>query len=275
MIDNTHTAAQEHHNSLHPLERQQLITYASDKRKNHYVWGRLCAKCSLTQCANRMAPLDHICITNGAFGQPVVLHNPDSPAMGVSIAHSHHIVAAVAFAQSHPMAVDVEVVDPMHTHTLWSQLTPHERQLLQTTNQPNAVGCTLLWSAWESLAKGLQAGVSTTHEPYEVQQLQVRDGLIEISFRHFSHVVAVCFLLNSNALAQHPLLTRHVQDSDKRRNRLSNKHQLPCWLSVLIPKLGRTSHFVSGFYAACQHAQELFSASATDSPTLAAAQSHR
>ncbi|MEM7588945.1 MAG: hypothetical protein AAF320_02115, partial [Myxococcota bacterium] len=230
-----------------------------DARKNSYIFGRLCAKRALVQCTNQVTQLDHLCITNGVFGQPVVSQNPYPSAMGVSISHSHHVVAAIAFSQSHPMALDVEVVDPTHTHTIWTQLTPHERQLLQVTNQTNALGCTLLWSAWESLAKGLQAGLSITHTPYEVKQLEVTNGITRVHFRHFSHVVAICFLLNSDTLAQNPLLTMNVQAMDK-PSRCSHKRKLPCWLSVLVPKQNDNSHFLSALHTACQQTKELFNA---------------
>ncbi|MEM7402773.1 MAG: 4'-phosphopantetheinyl transferase superfamily protein [Myxococcota bacterium] len=229
------TAQAQQHMILHPTERQQLATYRSNKRKSSYIIGRLCAKQALLQCTKQTTQLNRICITNGIFGQPLLLHPPTPHAIGVSIAHTHRIAAAVAFAQSHPMAIDIEPVDPNHAHTIWHRLTPHEQQLLQTAAQPNPIGCTLLWTAWESLAKGLQAGLYTTHTPYEVQQLELTNGIAQIHFRHFHHVAVVSALVNSKYALQNPLVTMNISNMPQSNNR-PNHNKLPCWLSILVAK---------------------------------------
>ncbi len=251
------TALAQQHMILHATERQQLATYTSNKRKNSYIMGRLCAKQALLQCTKQTTQLNRICITNGIFGQPVLLHPPHTHAMGVSIAHSHRIAAAVAFAQSHPMAIDVEPVDPNHAHTIWHRLTPHEQQLLQTAAQTNAIGCTLLWTAWESLAKGLQAGLYITHDPYEVQRLEIANGIAQIHFRHFHHVAAVCALINGKYTLQNPLVTMNINNMNRSNDRPNRNNKLPFWLSILVAKQCLNSRLLSVLREVAQQPQWL------------------
>ena len=207
---------------LHPLERKQIAAFGSARRRAHYLAGRSVAKQALVRLllsrrekglALGWDQFSRIHIVNGVLGQPV-LRQPEKSGIGVSIAHSDHIAAALAFDEASPMAVDVERVDGKHIDTIWGQLTARERELVSEFKDKGNL-CTALWTVKEALAKVLRTGLASLRlSVYEVKRCQCKHAVVVTHFCRIPAYSAVSFFLPCSGSWCSLVLPRCVLNDD-------------------------------------------------------------
>ena len=152
---------------LHSLENLQYERYTAPVRKQQFLWGRIACKMALELYWANIT--NEIQITNGVFGQPLVLH-PLLANIHVSISHKKNIATAVGFREEHPMAVDVELYNASHSQTVISQCT--DKELRMTETLPEEYRHNFLWSVKESVSKALKTGLNTPFRLFEITRFQ-------------------------------------------------------------------------------------------------------
>ena len=170
------------------LSAQELAYFRQRKfprRQQSYLLGRYAAKLALAQSLPERK-LRHIDIYPGVFDQPLVRHL-SAETFGVSLSHCADLAVAIAFPAGHPMAVDVEPVDPARVATIRSQLSPNEWAWAKATPDDEARTCALIWTAREALSKVLHCGLTTPSETLAVAHWKLQPkGNWESSYANFA-----------------------------------------------------------------------------------------
>ncbi len=154
---------------LHPDEHRE---FKSQKRQQEYVRGRYAAKRALG---------GDFAVLSGVFQQPYVV----GTNLGVSISHSGKWAAALAFPESHPMAIDIERIDPKRHKAIESQMTDRELAMIAEVENGHFV----FWTAKEALSKVLRCGLMTSFKILEIDTA----GSNEATFKHFPQYKAHSF----------------------------------------------------------------------------------
>ena len=177
------------HRFLHPEERTTLTGIA----QHQYLLGRHAAKLAAFDFTG-VAPAG-IRILPGVFGQPV-LTCPGHSNLQVSITHSGTHAMAVVFPESHPMAVDIEVLDG---ERFLPPLAPSESLLAASLPYTTEERQFLLWTAREALSKVLRTGLTTDLELFNVKSIAVNGDFLISTFVHFFQYKAVSWIAGNMA----------------------------------------------------------------------------
>lgn len=172
---------------LHPEEQAYFLKLLHPKRQQSYLLGRFCAKQALAIYTNN-SPAS-IKIENGIFQQPVVCSAPYNNAQ-VSISHTDVLGAAIAFPETHPMAIDIETICPTKRETILTQLTLSEIRLLSSDTVDNL---TMLWTAKEALSKVLRCGLGISFELLEINSIIHYTNWTLCNFKHVYPYQALSF----------------------------------------------------------------------------------
>ncbi|AFH61258.1 4'-phosphopantetheinyl transferase family protein [Paenibacillus caseinilyticus] len=179
---------------LHPAELAFWDSLKYEGRRNTYLAGRYAAKrallFSMEDCSEAVRA-NRILIDRGVLGQPVV---QGAGSMQVSITHSGTIAAALAFPEARPMGIDVELIREDRLRLLDEQMTPGETCMLREFPHPYLSMLTLCWTAKEALSKVIRTGITTPLHIFELQGIEVRDGLYFSRYRNFYQYETVSFL---------------------------------------------------------------------------------
>ena len=138
--------------ALAPAERARSDAFAHPARRQQFVLGRTAAR---TLLARRLG-LDarDVALGVGPDGAP------ETPGLGVSIAHTGKgdAAAALAAVADGPVGVDLERVGPRRPD-LWTRiLRPDEHGLLDAWGGPTDSTQTLLWTLKEAVLKAQRTG---------------------------------------------------------------------------------------------------------------------
>lgn len=212
---------------LSESELHYFSFFKSERRKQSYLMGRLCAK----QACLNLVSIEKDClfssieIKKGVFNFPVVVH-PLLPNIQVSISHVNGSACAIAFSERHPMSIDVELLDDKRCRTMEKKLedgeldcresffsADHHRvsRYIKTRAEFNSYFNLVNWTAKESLSKVLRTGLMCPTHLYEVTSCKVllKEDFIEIYdafdleergfvfvslFKHFSQYKVISFL---------------------------------------------------------------------------------
>lgn len=187
---------------LHADEQRQLQVAGVPKRQADYLRGRYCAKLALVAREAGLVARD-TCVASGVFGQPVVCGDAarGRPHAQVSIAHSADWAAAVACDEVHPMAIDLEALDPRHAETLRGEVTAEERAAFAPANLGEPRSLTLIWAAREALAKVLRTGLMTPLHLYEVGRVEAAAEAVTCEYRHFGQYKCCAGFVHDLAIA--------------------------------------------------------------------------
>jgi 4'-phosphopantetheinyl transferase EntD len=179
---------------LHPVERARYDLCKYARRKESYLLGRLSAKAALAELTG-FNDAAELLIDTGVFNFPVVKCAALSNQQ-VSISHCEGISISVAFAEAHPMGIDIEQVTEKHQEVMRNQLTTKEVELLRRFQLDDIRGYTLIWSIKESLSKVIRTGLTIDFSLLEVNALSVKNiGEYACTFSQFGQYQAVsCFL---------------------------------------------------------------------------------
>lgn len=150
-----------HDRFLGPAERAEYAALRFERRRQSWLLGRYAAKCAAAAALGPGVDLATLEIARGVFGQPVLRYaHVDAPRLGIS--HAGDWAVGVAHPAGHPVAVDLEDVDPARRAVLARQLS--EDELAWAASAPGGeaepVLLTLLWTAREALSKALGCGLT-------------------------------------------------------------------------------------------------------------------
>ncbi|MBM0276217.1 4'-phosphopantetheinyl transferase family protein [Micromonospora tarensis] len=184
---------------LHRRERHRLLRMRHERRRADYLAGRRAAKAAVTQLCG-MADPTTIWVEPGALHQPV-LGGPGTDGVAVSLAHSQHLGAAVAFDVAHPVGIDLERVDPARAGILQSTLTPGEREITAGLPLAALTAATAVWTAKEALAKFLRVGLSIDLSLLEVASWRIEGEWWRLEYRHVVSLKALVLVVDDWVLA--------------------------------------------------------------------------
>ena len=194
---------------LHPMEESYFRGLTHPRRQHSYLLGRYCAKQALIACCNDV-DVEEVAIKAGVFDHPVVVCGLDA-SLQVSISHTSDFGAALAFPETHPMAIDVETICSSKSDTIRSQLTLTEQKLwssLHKEGEDEATQLTLLWTVKEALSKALRCGLTVPFEILEIETIRETEGFVISTFKNFKQYQAISFCLEGNVCSiVHPFNT--------------------------------------------------------------------
>jgi malonyl CoA-acyl carrier protein transacylase/4'-phosphopantetheinyl transferase EntD len=202
------TAAQ-----LHAVERAMLDRFQFEPRRDAFAIGRACAKAALRELLGR-ADVSDVCVRRGELGQPVV---DGVSGVGVSISHRGGYGAAIAYEETCPLGVDLEIV-PRAGDARAPELTANERDACAYLGD-EVMARTVLFSAKEALSKVLRVGLAVSPDWLEVERVE-RDGAVAAcTFKHLAPLRATCIRIDDVVLSvAHPRSVRVGLDVDALRS---------------------------------------------------------
>lgn len=178
---------------LHVKEQAYFTSLQYPKRQHSYLLGRFCAKHAIGNYLQNKS-LSSTWIENGVFNQPIVYHPLPTDAQ-ISISHTDSMGAALAFPNTHPMGIDLEMINEAHVTTIKSQLTLIEKQKAALFSENESMIFTLLWTVKEALSKALKCGFMISFELFEIEEMKQKENYVESSFKHFQQFRAISFPL--------------------------------------------------------------------------------
>lgn len=180
---------------LHVSERDYFKNLIYPRKRYSYLMGRFCAKQAISAYLNR-DNCTFMFIENGIFQQPVV-HNPLKQNLQVSISHTDTMGAALAFSESCPMGIDIEVASEIKLEAMLTQITKAEHRLSSSLFESEVIAMTNIWTVKEALSKVLKCGLMISYEMLEIAAFRQNDQYIHSSFKHLYQYEAVSFSLNN------------------------------------------------------------------------------
>jgi len=184
---------------LHPGELLLAAAMPVQKRADDFLRGRYACKRAIAALHPGIDPTG-VHIGMGVFRQPV-LQAPNTLGLQVSISHSGAIGAALAFAEGHPMAIDVEQYGAGRARVIESALTAHEVTLAAQMRLPRLQAYTQLWTMKEALSKVLKCGLTSPFHILEVAGVEHAGVGHAACFRHFTQYRAIACSLAESACA--------------------------------------------------------------------------
>ncbi len=160
---------------LHPGEFEYLHTLNFPRRRHSYLAGRYVAKHAVAGFIDAYVPFHEIEISHGLLGQPVVTA-AGRPNIQVSISHCDDAASALAFPESVPLGIDVELICTSRLDVLYNQLTDRERDVWNRLPFAPEASLTMLWSGKEALSKVLRTGLTMPQHYYETIELEVNSS---------------------------------------------------------------------------------------------------
>lgn len=156
---------------LHPEERAGLAVLKIERRRSSYLLGRYAAKSALAGCIGPEFDANGTLIVSGIFSQPVVQARTARP-WGVGISHSDGLACGLAYPEEHPMAVDVEEINPARTRAMLTQIGDSEAGRAREACGGDAdFAATVVWTAKEALSKALRCGMTCPYELLEIIEI--------------------------------------------------------------------------------------------------------
>ena len=185
---------------LHKNELQYFKTRKFEKRKKDYLTGCCVAKWVAAAYLNE-TDLVTIEIANGVFNQPLVRYNGWN-IPGVSLSHSHEMTVALSFPSGHPMALDIEKVDPKRVDVLRRQLTEYEIGLVQKRGKDDSIDYCQIWTMKEALSKVLGCGLTAPFSILEIKEPYFQEnGDSRCYFKNFGQYQCHSWIINGYALS--------------------------------------------------------------------------
>jgi len=170
---------------LHAEELAYYQSLTALRRQQSYLLGRVAAKLSL-QLVSHERDASNILIQTGIFKDPI-LQYPTTPAQSIGITHCQSGASAIAYPATHPMAVDMEDLDPSRLEVMKTQCQQEEIEACQAQDIPLDHSYALLWTAKEALSKGIRTGMTCPLRLMGLQTVERHpDGGYRGLFEHFA-----------------------------------------------------------------------------------------
>jgi phosphopantetheinyl transferase len=184
---------------LHPDEFSYLATSEFEKRQHSYLLGRYSAKQTIVRFVNHTLPFSNVLVRSGVFEQPVMCCLADEKIQ-VSLSHSGHLGLALVFPETHPMGVDLEVLNSEQNTIIESQLTSQEKKWIKNCLYavPSEILYGLFWTVKEALSKVLRTGMTAPFSIYALTNITFQDYYWLSEFENFAQYQAISFILVNN-----------------------------------------------------------------------------
>ncbi|MGA1870112.1 MAG: 4'-phosphopantetheinyl transferase family protein [bacterium] len=182
---------------LHPSELTYFNSLSFERRQKSYLQGRYCSKRALSAYLNE-PDLSKIKIHRGVFEQPIVEY-PSMHNIQISISHSDEWAGAIAFPEEHPMAIDLEKIDPEKKKVIQTQCAANELKLIESLAIADITKLTILWTVKEGLSKVLKCGFMSPFSIFEVQSVESHSEYFIWTFRNFAQYKAFSFVIGKTA----------------------------------------------------------------------------
>ena len=166
---------------LHHKEKAIYHSHRYERRRESYLLGRLAAKQAIITLTENDRP-DTFWIDSGVFQFPVV-RGGNLQNIQVSISHCRGLGFCVAFPEAHPMAVDVEKINPANAEVVASQLTNDEKLLLE--KHQSIIDYTTIFSIKEALSKILRTGMMLEFHFLEIDTVEFEEECVLCTFKNF------------------------------------------------------------------------------------------
>ena len=167
---------------LHPIERARFDAMQFPRRRHSYLVGRLASRLALCRAVGPEALRD-ISIGQGIFTQPVLEGGPSS--IGLTLAHTDGVAAAIVHPAGHPMGIDLEWADPQRIDAMRRQMSDTEADAALALDVPPAVALTAIWGAKEALSKILRTGMMCPFEFLETCAVSPTSSGLAGEYTHF------------------------------------------------------------------------------------------
>lgn len=182
---------------LHPDELAYADTLAFERRQKSFLLGRYCAKQALSPYL-REPDMRSISVCHGVFEQPIVRY-PACRNAQVSISHTDEWGGAIAFPEEHPMAIDMEKINPDRKEAIQTHCTAEESRLIKSVPGSDILQLTLLWTVKEALSKVLKCGFMSPFTIFEVQRVEPAADCFIWTFKNFAQYKAVSCIIEGTA----------------------------------------------------------------------------
>jgi 4'-phosphopantetheinyl transferase len=184
---------------LHPNELSYFRELNFERRQRSYLLGRYVAKQALMEFGEFASPTQ-IEIAAGVFNQPVVKPGLPEPAM-VSLSHSEQMACALAYREVHPIAIDVEDMEPDRTAAMKTQILPRELERAEAAwgNMPRHAA--MIWTAKEALSKILRCGMTCPYELLAVSDITADQGTFGGQFENFGQYRFQTWIIGESVLS--------------------------------------------------------------------------
>lgn len=157
-----------------------MLRRRSHRRADEFRLGRIAAKVAIASVGITADP-NLVCIGVGVFGQPVVLG--DCRGVRVGIAHSGGYAASVAFDQSFPMGVDVEVRSERTCRVVSQHLGDEFIDRFVGHGVDPDLAPLAAWTGREALGKTLLTGLTAAEDVLSCRPVSSSvDQVVEIVF---------------------------------------------------------------------------------------------
>ena len=176
---------------LSETEREYLRTIQGPSRRESFLMGRLAAKRALNSATGHC--FSDVSVVPGVFRQPIVYYGKEPGNHGVSISHTSKRALAIAFQNSHPMAIDIEEVDSERASEIKGVLSRKEGLLIQPFQEIESAF--FIWGAKEGLSKVLKCGLTTPLEILEVQSIERYSNGYQMFYKNFPQYRALAWLM--------------------------------------------------------------------------------
>jgi phosphopantetheinyl transferase len=179
---------------LHTQERKYFDTLKFEKRIRSFLIGRLVAKHAVAALTGELDLAD-IYIQAGIFNQPIVVSNNKN--IQVSITHSGDCGVALAFPETSPMGIDIEIVCPANSRVIERQMAQGEIEQIDALVLSRDKGLTLLWTAKEALSKILKTGLTIPLDIFEISKIEICDNCVMGYFKNFAQYKVISFVVDN------------------------------------------------------------------------------
>lgn len=177
---------------LTAAEQKGAEAYLVPSRQQAFLKGRYIAKKAV---AVYLEDDDHLAysIRSGIFGQPL-LETVHMRKPGLSISHSGAMAACVVFDEAHPMAIDVEKIEPARAASIAGLLSQQELAMCRQTAENSTRAYMRLWSMKEALSKVLKTGLSADFRVLELESLARHGQIMTGCFTNFVQYKALSWV---------------------------------------------------------------------------------
>ena len=182
---------------LHPNELSFFETLKFARVQHSYLLGRFAAKRALFAFVENFV-MTEVEIAAGIFQQPIV-YLPGKGNIQLSIGHTQEMGIAIVYPESHPMGVDVELVDQEQSETIRDIVALGEQEKLQLIHSDSCKSLTILWTIKEALSKVLKTGLMTPFELFEIDNVQHQDDIVICHFVNFPQYQSLSWLAGGYA----------------------------------------------------------------------------
>ena len=183
---------------LHPEELAYFDSLRFERRQKSFLLGRYCAKQAISKYLGDSGEMTQFAIRHGVFEHPII-KNVLNKDVQISISHNDEFGGAIAFPEEHPMAIDLEKINPKRTEVIQTQCTQDELRLIQSSQIPDMTQMTILWTVKESLSKVLKCGLMTPFKVFEVKDLASKSDCFVWTFKKFAQYKAMSFIISNTA----------------------------------------------------------------------------